>query len=266
VLVCSTEVQSEHTTTVFDLLQAGALDVFPKPRTGLEDGNLAELIRKIKVLSGVKVFRSRRAVHDDLSPTGAANGLSRKPQAVVIGASTGGPGALQTLFKALPANFPLPILCVQHIAGEFAKGLVSWLADQSKLPINFARGGESFQRGTITFPAPGCNLHVGPSGLIAMTPLDADSMGASVDATMMSAAKYWGAGTVGVLLTGMGSDGAQGMLAISRAGGTTIAQNAETSVIFGMPERAIALGAAQSVLPLGEIAPALLRLVASTHG
>ncbi len=147
VLVCSTEVQSEHTTTVFDLLQAGALDVFPKPRTGLEDGNLAELIRKIKVLSGVKVFRSRRSAQDGLSPIGATNGLSRKPQAVVIGASTGGPGALQTLFQALPANFPLPILCVQHIAGEFAKGLVSWLADQSKLPINFAQAGKPISTG-----------------------------------------------------------------------------------------------------------------------
>jgi len=157
-------------------------------------------------------------------------------------------------------------LCVQHIAGEFAKGLVSWLAEQSKLTINFARAGESFQRGTITFPAPGCNLHVGPAGLIAMSPLGADTMGASVDVTMKSAAQYWGAGTVGVLLTGMGSDGAQGMLAISQARGVTIAQNAETSVIFGMPERAIALGAAQSILPLCEIAPALIRLAAPTHG
>lgn len=266
VLVCSTAVQSEHTTTVFDLLQAGALDVFPKPRTGLEDSNLAELIRKVKILSGVKVFRTRSSVSGDLAAGTAPSGQARKPQAVVIGASTGGPGALHALFQALPANFPLPILCVQHIAGEFAKGLISWLAEQSKLTINFAQAGEPFQRGTITFPAPGCNLHVGPSGLATMTPLDADSIGSSVDVTMISGAHYWGAGTVGVLLTGMGSDGSQGMLAISRAGGITIAQNAETSVIFGMPERAIALGAAQSVLPLGEIAPALIRLAVSTHG
>jgi len=266
VLVCSTAVQSENATTVFDLLQAGALDVFPKPRTGLEDSNLSELIRKVKILSGVKVFRTRGVVPSDPAAGAGGESKTRTPQAVVIGASTGGPGALQTLFQALPASFPLPILCVQHIAGEFAKGLVSWLAEQSNLPIHFARAGEPFHRGTITFPAPGCNLSVGSSGLSIMTPLDADSLGASVDTTMISAAKYWGAGTVGVLLTGMGSDGAKGMLAISQARGITIAQNAETSVIFGMPERAIALGAVQSVLPLKEIAPALIRLAAVSYG
>ncbi len=266
VLVCSTAVQSDNAGTVFDLLQAGALDVFPKPRTGLEGGNFSELIRKIKVLAGVTVFRNRRPISGTSSPAIHANLSESKPRAVVIGASTGGPGALQTLFQAIPGDFPLPILCVQHIAADFAKGLISWLADQSNLTVAFATAGEKFRPGSILFPAPGTNLLVSRSGMVELQPLAEDSVGPSVDMTMNSVASVYGSGAIGVLLTGMGSDGAQGMLAISQAGGMTIAQNAQTSVIFGMPERAIALGAVQSVLPLGEIAPTLLRLAANRSG
>jgi two-component system chemotaxis response regulator CheB len=258
VLVCSTAVQADNTINIFDLLQAGALDVFPKPRTGLDQGDLSGLVRKIRVLAGVKVFRSRSA----RSHQGASAILERvtRPQIVVVGVSTGGPRALQHLFGSLPAEFPLPILCVQHISGEFAEGLVNWLSGQSALTVRFARAGESFQPGTIYFPPPGQNLTVGTERDAVLLAIDEREVGPSVDATMLSVAATYGAGSVGILLTGMGSDGAKGMVAISQAGGMTIAQNAETSVIFGMPERAIAQGGAQRVLSLNDIAPTLVRL------
>lgn len=274
ILVISTSVQPGQEQNIFNLLEAGAIDILAKPRGGIEAdfGIIAhELAHKIRVLSGVKVFRRRPAVGEMPAPSLAApptfhpgrNGSGLR--IVGIGASTGGPQALETLLSALPAGFPLPILCAQHIAQGFAAGLVQWLAGCCPLPLRMAVEGESPLPGCVYFPPEDRHLEIDAQGRLhcssAQTP---DGHRPSVDLLLNSLARGFGAGALGVLLTGMGQDGARGLLAIHLAGGQTIAQDQASSVVFGMPGSAIALGAAQSVLSLEAIASSLVRRVSPT--
>ena len=180
---------------------------------------------------------------------------------VAIGASTGGPQALQEVLGALPAAFPVPILCVQHISLGFLSGLVRWLDDHSPLTIKVFRPGEQPVPGTVYFPQENTHLEVQPSGCLASTRKPPfGGLRPAVHVTFHSVAEHYGAAAVGVLLTGMGDDGAEGLLAISKAGGTTIVQDEASSTVFGMPRRAIELGAAKHVLPLSALAARLTQL------
>jgi two-component system, chemotaxis family, protein-glutamate methylesterase/glutaminase len=248
----------KDTQTVFRLLEAGALDVMQKPATGIDSDFAAaahDLIYRIRVLSGVKL-RKRKVLGSHIrTPT------AERKNIVGIGASTGGPQALHRLLSALPAEFPLPILCVQHIAEGFSSALIAWLASESKVRVTTARNGDQAVAGTVYFPPDDRHLEVDHQGrLRCSTAAPHEGHRPSVDVTFRSLAQNYGTGAIGVLLTGMGRDGARGLLEIRRAGGTTIAQNAESSVIFGMPKRAIELGAAQQVLPLDEIAAMLTKI------
>ena len=290
ILVVSASVQKKDTANVFKLLEAGAVDVFPKPETGLQSDNDRlgkELINKVKILSGVKVFtlhRNRRNYQEQKlqeidrktikitplerltkadakpsSPLVTPSPLSSRIEVVAIGASTGGPQALQKILTELPANFPVPGLCVQHISQGFLEGLVSWLDSQSRVKVKIASVGELLQAGVIYFPPEGHHLEVNSNGR-CVCPATAAVGGhrPSITVTLNSVARQYGSKAAGVLLTGMGRDGADGMLAIARAGGLTVAQNEATSVVFGMPKEAIALGAAQHILPVTAIAPLLI--------
>ncbi|MBI4780762.1 MAG: chemotaxis-specific protein-glutamate methyltransferase CheB [Oscillatoriophycideae cyanobacterium NC_groundwater_1537_Pr4_S-0.65um_50_18] len=268
ILVISASVQEDDRHTVFQLLEAGAVDIFPKPSIGLTavDRSFDQaLISKIKVLSGVKVFTRKRKVSTQRQPLESKNWRTGsfhpypKPQIVVVGASTGGPQALQELFTSLPADFPLPILCVQHISLGFLQGLIDWLSNDCRLPIQIARPGDRPCPGTIYFPQEGQHLELDTRGRFVCSdkPL-VDGHRPSATATFQSVVNFYGQKTIGILLTGMGRDGADGMRSIAQAGGFTIAQNEATSVVFGMPKEAIALGAAKQILPIHLIAPALL--------
>ncbi len=271
VLVIS--IAANEAQTVFELLQAGATDVFPKPSTGLmADYNREELINKIRVLSGVKVFTrpltprsSVRAGIPPLSVPPTSVGQQRQQIAVVgIGASTGGPQAIAKILQQLPANFPVPILCTQHISVGFLSGLVAWLADETPLKVKIAQAGETPQPGVVYFAPDRCNLEVDHHRKIVLTsPVVGENHCPSVNVMLRSLAAFYGAAAVGVLLTGMGNDGAAGMVAIANAGGITIAQDEETSVIFGMPKEAIALGAVRYVLPIERVGATLTELVAA---
>lgn len=275
ILVISASVQEDDTQQVFELLEAGAVDIFPKPRTGLTSDNEVlkkELINKIKVLSGVRVVtkrtrspaQKRRLANKTFIKT-ASFGSCRQPEIVAIGASTGGPQALYEVFTQLPASFPLPIVCVQHICVGFLQGLIDWLASHCQLPIQIARSGERPQPGVIYFPPEQRHLELSARGRFVCS--GSPPVGGhrpSVTILFDSVAKVYGQAAVGVLLTGMGRDGAEGMQAIAQAGGFTIAQDEATSVVFGMPREAINLGAAKQVLPLPAIAPALLELIKAT--
>jgi two-component system chemotaxis response regulator CheB len=293
-LVISASVQPEDTQTTFKMLNAGAVDVFPKPRSpSVEEYELLkqELISKIKILSGVTVFtRHRRSSNmtmpvDRTTRTTAGNHQSvkletktnipfsrhpainlpsqnhhSKPKIVSIGASTGGPQALNTILSQLPMNFPLPILCVQHISEGFLQGLVDWLGTECQLPVKIAKFGEIPQPGVVYFPPEGRHLELDGFGRFLCTnspPVSGHRP--SVTVTFASVAKCYGAANIAVLLTGMGRDGADGMLAIAQAGGITIAQNEASCVVFGMPKEAIALGAAKHILPVNQIASMLLK-------
>ncbi len=184
-------------------------------------------------------------------------------QLVAIGASTGGPQTLQAILSALPASFPCPILCVQHISHGFLEGLVEWLARSCRLGVRVAQDGEEARAGTIYFAPHDRHLEIGAGNCLLHSPAPPiDGHRPSASALFGSVARCLGPRAVGVLLTGMGSDGAAGLLEMARRGAATIAQDEASSVIFGMPRQAIELGAAQYVLPLDQVAPALERLAA----
>lgn len=306
ILVISASVQPEDTYNVFQLLDAGAVDVFPKPRAmSVQDYESIkqELVSKIKILSGVAVFTLRRrhkgesSVNLSTNNTGglhhSTNLIPREnkwntvttdkqttqqfspfaahtsyptshcqTKIVAIGASTGGPQALLNILANLPSNFAVPVICIQHISNGFLQGLVDWLATECKLPVKIAKMGDLPQAGIVYFPPEGQHLELNSQGKFLYSsspPLSGHRP--SVTVTFNSVAKFYGKSAVGILLTGMGRDGADGMLAIAQAGGVTIAQNEATSVVFGMPKEAIALGAAKYILPINEIAPYLLNKI-----
>jgi two-component system chemotaxis response regulator CheB len=184
---------------------------------------------------------------------------------VAIGASTGGPAAVLEILSGLPADFPLPVLLVIHIGTPFGPALCDWLDGLSPLRVREAVDSQPL-------PAPGNpgvimaphNRHLLVSGGRIKLTADPErhSCRPSIDVLFESLAREAGAGAIACLLTGMGRDGAQGMLAVRRAGGLTLAQDEASSVVFGMPREAIALGAANRVLPLAEFAPTLEALAA----
>lgn len=300
ILVISASVQEEDSQNVFRLLEAGAVDIFPKPcanQSSDYEATRQALIGKIKVLSGVAVFTrhrrptatgvgklaSRSEVGDRrrkgepmCSSTPEAQQGSRKEvfsaktqsplstphvvKAIAIGASTGGPQALHTILSQLPATLPIPVICVQHISEGFLQGLVDWLTCECSMPVKIANAGEFPKVGTIYFPPESRHLELDIQGRFVYSSLPPVSgHRPSVTVTFKSVANFYGRAAAGVLLTGMGRDGADGLLAIAQAGGLTIAQDEASCVVFGMPKEAIALGAAQHILPANEIAPLLLK-------
>ncbi|MBU0622344.1 MAG: chemotaxis-specific protein-glutamate methyltransferase CheB [Gammaproteobacteria bacterium] len=264
ILVVSVSVEPDS-SNIFQMLGAGAVDVYPKPRDilGADQDKLArELASKIRILAGVHVFR--RTATAKITPPPLPP-LALPPHApvriVVIGASTGGPQALREILSHLPANFPVPVMCVQHIGGDFLTGMVIWLAEACSLLVRKAVQGEQPRAGMVYFAPENAHLGFDDSGRFDLTQAPpCDGHRPSVTVALRAAAHRYGAGAVGVLLTGMGRDGAEGMADIAAAGGVTIAQDEASSVVYGMPKAAVELGAAQHVLPLDQIAAALVAL------
>lgn len=272
ILVVSVSVQ-EGSQNIFKLLEAGAVDVFAKPRNGVEseyDKRALELISKIRILSGVKVFRrskeqvSREAYivpRLDKAPIYEIRDTTHDIKIVAFGASTGGPQTLEAILSKLPANFPVPIICVQHIGDEFLDGFIEWLASLCRMKVRSAKEGELPEPGTIYFPRAGTHLKVRDGGRFffsAEPPYDGHRP--SITLTFKSLAESYKNRVLSILLTGMGRDGAEGMKEVSMAGGITIAQDRESSIVFGMPKAAIELGAAKYVLRPEEIAETLILL------
>ncbi|OHC65363.1 MAG: chemotaxis response regulator protein-glutamate methylesterase [Rhodocyclales bacterium RIFCSPLOWO2_02_FULL_63_24] len=270
ILVVSVSVEPDS-PNVFRLLEAGAVDVYPKPRAILDADQerlSRELVSKIRIVAGVHVFRRSGAPPrvPQLSPA-----VSLPPHVplkmVAIGASTGGPQALRSILSALPVAFPAPLVCVQHIGDDFLAGLVAWLAEVSPLAVRLATAGELPHAGVAYFAPPDAHLEFDERGRFAFSDgPPCDGHRPSVTVTLRAAAHRFGGGTVGVLLTGMGRDGAEGMADIAAAGGVTLGQDEASSVVYGMPREALALGAVQHVLPLEQIAPALVALAKSRIG
>lgn len=267
ILVVSVSVEPDS-PNVFRLLEAGAVDVYPKPRAILDADQeklASELASKIRILAGVHVFRRAGAATRAPRPPPPLSLPPHVPvRMVAIGASTGGPQALREVLSHLPIGFPAPVVCVQHIGEDFLSEMVAWLAEVSPLPVQKATQGEVPQPGVVYFAPEDAHLELDDGGRFELSqapPCDGHRPSATV--TLRAAAHRFGAGTVGVLLTGMGSDGAEGMADIAAAGGVTIAQDEASSVVYGMPGAAVALGAVQHVLPLEQIATALTALASN---
>jgi len=262
--------------TTLQALRLGAVDFLAKPK-----GNLAENLRflsrhmtaKIKAARGARVFSGKRSEPASSSPNPSPQGskISKFPQAkawianfplIVIGCSTGGPKALEEIIPALPASFRAAIGIVQHMPEPFSRVFAAHLDRQSALRIKIAAPGDVFQPGLVLM-APGDAhlrlIHQEGQFLASLEPFPKQEFGwmPSVDSFFYSAARASARNTLGVLLTGMGRDGAKGMAAIKIMGGKTIAQDESTSVVYGMPRAAVEIAAADFVTPLDEI-PAMM--------
>jgi two-component system chemotaxis response regulator CheB len=254
VLSAYTGRRSENAAAV---LAAGALDALDKEQLRLlEPGRAAAvaLRHRLKRLAKVQI----RHQHDDPPVTAGIEPLLAPASAIGICSSTGGPRALETILARLPRDFALPILVSQHMSPGFTDGFARWLDHLVPLPVAVAGPGMS---GPGVWIAPDDNhLILGPSLRLS---LDAETVVGphrpSGDVMLSSMARALGPRALGVVLTGMGRDGAKGVAAVVRAGGSVIAQDEATSVVFGMPQAAIAKGA-QLVLPLSSIASALCQV------
>ncbi|MBT5471621.1 MAG: chemotaxis-specific protein-glutamate methyltransferase CheB [Nitrospina sp.] len=240
----------------FVALTHGALEVLPK--SWLQPEKAGDLIEKIKLLSKVKVIR-----HIGTKPEFEEDDKDNVGQAlnyiVSIASSTGGPKALGAILSNLPPFFPFPILVSQHIDAEFVESLVDFLNDASPLRILKGKEGEMPQAGKV-YISPG-NKHMTVNNLGIITLLEPDPgeiYHPSCNRLLSSAAEAFGDKSIGIILTGMGSDGADGMQKIKEAGGKTIAQDEKSSAIFGMPHVAIEKNCIDHVLPLNEISTFLI--------
>jgi len=256
--------------SVFHAMELGAADFMakPSPRASLEILSLKqELCDKLEQISaaGLKAIAHRSrllATPVSARPAHVSSGDGPQVRLVVIGASTGGPPAVQAILRELPPAFPAPIVIVQHMPPVFTRHFAERLNSQCPMAVYEARDGDAIEPGKILV-VPG-NQHLTFKGLAGqaraklLPKQEDDRYAPSVDLTMRAAADLFADGVVGVLLTGMGDDGKAGMLAIKAKGGHTIAEAEETAEIFGMPREAIHAGAVKQVLPLPSIAAALM--------
>jgi len=248
-----------------EALSAGAVDVMCKPGSAFTVGDMAQLLaEKVKGAAQADV---RKAKVDAAPPAGEPRALSRTTnQILAIGASTGGTVAVERILKALPHNAP-GIVITQHMPELFTRYFAVRLKEVSRLDVREAQGGESVVPG-VALVAPG-NRHLllRRSGARYLTEVKdgprVNRHRPSVDVMFRSVAHSAGGNAVGVLLTGMGADGAQGLLAMHEAGARTIAQDEKSSVVFGMPKVAIDLGAADTVLDVARIAGEIMNAAES---
>jgi two-component system chemotaxis response regulator CheB len=254
----------------YEALAAGAVDVLDKPLGDeLDDAWERKLIATVKLVSRIKVIthvRGKLGAHAADPAQRSATSTSptqTKFRAVAVGVSTGGPSALQTLLHALGPRFPLPILLTIHIADPFGTAFADWLDGLSPLRVAFAKDGELLPevgRARVIMAPTDRHLVLRSGRLHMSDEPERHSCKPSVDVLFESVAAELGDTAIGCLLTGMGRDGAAGLLAIRRAGGATIAQDEASSIVYGMPREAVLLGAAMDVVALADIGAALTTL------
>ncbi|CAD6540940.1 chemotaxis response regulator protein-glutamate methylesterase [Paraburkholderia metrosideri] len=243
---------------VYEAMGAGALDAVDTPSLSGPDAHksIATLIAKIDRIGALVKER-----HAPGAATGAASlgmATTRDTPLVAIGASAGGPAALATLLAGLPKDFPAATVIVQHVDASFAAGMADWLNQQSALPVRIAMEGDRPQAGVVLLAATDDHLHLKLPAVLGYTRAPEETpYRPSVDVFFHSVVARWPARAVGVLLTGMGRDGAIGLKAMRTKGYHTIAQDQATSAVYGMPKAAAALDAAAAILPLPRIAAAL---------
>jgi two-component system chemotaxis response regulator CheB len=270
ILVVSSSTNRGELFQTYEALAAGAVDVLEKPAGDEADGAWERhLLSMVKLVSRIRVITHPRArLRHVGKPAGSAappNPLPRRSYDVVaIGASTGGPGAVLEILRKLPVPYPLPILLVVHIGEPFAVAFAEWLDAQTGVRVSYARHGDLVRSktGQVAMAPPGSHLAVSRGRLVLTQEAPRHSCRPSVDALFESVAREYGAAAIGVLLTGMGRDGAAGLLDMRRSGSFTIGQDEASSVVYGMPREAMLLGAVERELPLADIAAELRGLAA----
>lgn len=273
IVVFSSLTHDEEARASIDMLAAGALDVIAKPdltdRTAVEECSRT-LIRKIRTASKVAVVRHlrgrlRRSPASGDFRTGGSG--TAQYAAVGIGSSTGGPAALRELLSRLPGNFPLPVFLVQHITSGFSRGFVEWLQQYTPLAVRIAEPSDKGTPGTVLVAPEGRQMELFIGHAVRATSVKPRGVHLpSVDVLFATMAKAYGRKGIGILLTGMGADGAEGLGELRTAGGLTFAQNEETSAVFGMPGEAIRRGSAELVMAPEAMADTLLAVLHVSYG
>ncbi|OGQ95051.1 MAG: chemotaxis response regulator protein-glutamate methylesterase [Deltaproteobacteria bacterium RIFOXYD12_FULL_57_12] len=251
-----------HSAKVFEAMGAGALDAVATPGLDKDSktsgaGELLEKITRIGRLTG-NAWSSQKA--PQIAPS--ARPHKNKNCLVAIGCSTGGPKILVQILSVLPQNFPAAVVIVQHMDEKFTPGLIEWLDKQTALPVRIAAKGDRPQRGVVHLACTDNHLILTSANTFAYSREPVENFyHPSVDVFFNSVATNWQGGIIGVLLTGMGKDGAQGLLTLRQQGWHTIAQDKNTCIVYGMPKIAAEIGAAKEVLPADRIGSTLINLL-----
>lgn len=256
VLFFSSYFDHEGMHSRLEALAAGALDVVEKPTLVPDeqwDSHADALVQKVKALAQIPVITHIRGAHVRARQPGRdgrpGGPVAAGVEVVAIGVSSGGPRVLDEILSALPPALAMSVLVVQHMAEGFMPGLIEWLQQRCPLRLSLAVEGDDVLPGRVLFASDGAHLVVDRTGRVHLSGAEpVNGHRPSVDVTFGSVAKAYGPRAAGIVLTGMGSDGAAGLLAMRHAGAITMAQSEESCVVFGMPRAAIELGAAQRVV------------------
>jgi two-component system chemotaxis response regulator CheB len=264
IVIVSASQKPHDMELAFQALKAGALTMLSKP--GLNDSETCDkLVQTVRLMASVPVIHHWGRAEMDKKPTASAAArpapalparLQTRENARIVGiaASTGGPSALAQVLRGLPASFPLPMVLVQHFSPGFAGGLAEWLGTQTAICVEIAAHGDMLRPGVLLMAPDDYHLQVTTKGIVELSKGPAyKGLRPSANPMFESLARCYGPAAVGIILTGMGDDGADGLLALHRAGGFTMAQNEESCVVYGMPGEAVARQAADEVLSLEQI-------------
>jgi len=273
ILVVSSSINRGELFKTYDALAAGAVDVLEKPNGNEPEGDwersflsTLKLVARIRVITHLRARQGALARLRAPAPAFFAAPTTRhRCRLIAIGASTGGPAAIVEVLRALPPQVQLPVLLVLHINEPFGCAFADWLDAQTPRRVRYACDGEpvAAAAGCVVMAPPNRHLVLRDGRMKLTQEPERHSCRPSVDVLFESVAHDCAASAAGCLLTGMGRDGAAGLLALRNAGGLTIAQDEATSVVYGMPREAALLGAAEHILPLADIGPALAALANS---
>ncbi len=252
-----------NSAKVFAAMGYGALDAVRTPQMINDADTLGKdfLLKKIDSI-GKKIIKKYEPGLNKKPNITRVEESSHLPKLVVIGASTGGPNAVAKIISSLPADFKSPIVIVQHVDSEFASGLANWFNEQTPLNVKTAEKGSLLRKGNVYLAATNDHLILRPNLSLdyIQEPINYPFR-PSVDVFFNSVASNYPGKVIGILLTGMGRDGAEGLLTLKKAGMITIAQDESTSVVYGMPKAASELNAAEKILPIENIAEELIRII-----
>lgn len=282
IVIVSSGYNHEDWEKSFMAIEAGALAIIQKPQGIYDNPLINELLETIHLIAGSKLITRRKSdsrVKLDSIPSknefttienGSSHQASKGPihhspiQGIAIGASLGGPMAVEKIISSLPENLPVPIFVVQHISIGFTKGFAEWLQRSSKLKVKLAENLEQAVPGCVYVAPDACFMTIHPHNIIKLESMPADNVKFGIGKLFESMAKTYGENSIGVILTGMGKDGSTELLEMYKNGALTIAQNEESCVLFGMPKEAIRIGAAGLVLHLDNIAETLVQAIQET--
>ncbi len=263
-IVVVTASVDQNADMVFSAMSYGALDAISTPSLAPDSGSegIEPLLHKLSVINNLIVIRPRDKKQEQPSIEKANTPTKESYPMVCIGASTGGPGAVATLLSTLPANLPATIVIIQHVDENFTAGLADWLDGQCKLQVSVAKQGGMAEINKVYIAGGYKHLKINNNLEFHYTSNPVEyAYRPSIDIFFHSINQHWPGLTTGVLLTGMGNDGAEGLLALKNNNVITIAQDEETCAVYGMPRAAARLNAARMILPIDDIAAAIIKSI-----